>query len=147
MLPLEFSRRWRIASAILLLAVLAAAIMPAVWFWPDRGRLDDLIGGLDKWAHAGTFAALAIWFSGQYRVRSYWRIAIGLLAFGLLIEACQRMVTYRTAEWHDVVADAVDELGRLGRRRECSGPGIPTGRDRSGDRQVGLVVAERLRDP
>jgi VanZ family protein len=29
------------------------------------------------------------------------------LLFGLVIEACQRMVTYRTAEWLDVWADAV----------------------------------------
>ena len=106
MLPLEFTLRWRIASAVLLLAVLAAAIMPAVWFWPNRGQMGGWIEGIDKWVHAGTFAVLAIWFSGQYRVRSYWRIAIGLFAFGLLIEACQRMVVYRTAEWYDVAADA-----------------------------------------
>ena len=29
-----------------------------------------------------------------------------MLAFGVLIEACQRMVTYRSADWLDVAADA-----------------------------------------
>jgi len=39
---------------------------------------------------------------------TYWLnlLGIGLLLFGLIIEACQRMVTYRSAEWLDVWADA-----------------------------------------
>jgi len=106
MLPLRYAPRWRSASIVLLLAVLLAAITPAVWFWPDRLRLVAWLGAFDKWAHAVTFAALAVWFAGQFRPRSYWRIATGLVGFGLLIEVCQRMVGYRTAEWLDVVADA-----------------------------------------
>ncbi len=60
----------------------------------------------DKWLHAITFVFLAIWFAGQYRPNSYWRIGIGLVLFGALIEACQRLVTYRSSEWFDIVADA-----------------------------------------
>ncbi len=30
---------------------------------------------------------------------------LGLLAFGGLIEMCQRMISYRTAEWNDLFAD------------------------------------------
>ena len=41
----------------------------------------------------------------MYRPRSYWRIALGLFAFGVLIELLQRMVGYRSAEWLDVAAD------------------------------------------
>lgn len=107
MLPLNYAPRWRTASIVLLLAVLLAAITPAVWFWPDRVGLALWFGAVDKWAHAATFAALAVWFAGQYRARSYWRIAIGLIVFGLLIELCQRMVSYRTAEWFDVAADGI----------------------------------------
>ena len=44
-------------------------------------------------------------FAGQYRPRSYWRIAVGLVAFGALIEVCQRMVTYRSADLLDFAAD------------------------------------------
>lgn len=105
MLPLQYAPRWRSASIVLLLAVLLAAITPAVWFWPDRIQMASWLGTFDKWMHAVTFAVLAIWFAGQFRPRSYWRIGTGLLGFGLLIEICQRMVSYRTAEWLDVVAD------------------------------------------
>lgn len=106
MLPLRYAPRWRIASAILLIVVLLAALMPAVWLWPDRLRIAAWFGGFDKWAHVSTFAVLAIWFAGQYRSASYWRIALGLITYGLLIEVCQRGVSYRTADWLDVAADA-----------------------------------------
>ena len=33
-------------------------------------------------------------------------MGIGLLLFGLVIEACQLMVSYRTADWIDVGANA-----------------------------------------
>ncbi|HNP34571.1 MAG TPA: VanZ family protein [Woeseiaceae bacterium] len=105
MLPLRFPVHWRIASALLLAAVLLAAMMPAMLWWSNPEKMARWFGSIDKWKHVGTFAVLALWFAGQYRPNSYWRIAIGLLAFGLLIELCQRMVSYRTAEWLDVAAD------------------------------------------
>ena len=107
MLPLRYARHWQAVSALLLLLVLVGAVMPAIWFWPDRVRIATWLGGLDKWAHVITFVGLALWFAGQYRPRSYWRIAVGLIAFGFLIEACQRLVGYRTAEWSDIGADAI----------------------------------------
>ena len=105
MLPLRYALRWQVASAILLLFVLASALMPAIWFWPDRVRMEDWLTNLDKWAHVLAFAFLAVWFAGQYRRTAYWRIAAGLLAFGVLIEICQRAVGYRSAELMDVGAD------------------------------------------
>jgi VanZ family protein len=48
-----------------------------------------------------------VWFSGQYARQSYWRIGVGLIAFGALIELIQSMVSYRTAEWMDMYADGV----------------------------------------
>ena len=80
--------------------------MPAFWIFPDRKDFVSWFVHVDKWLHGIAFAVLAVWFAGQYQRRSYWRIALGLLAFGVLIEACQRMVTYRSAEWFDIVADA-----------------------------------------
>lgn len=106
MLPLRYARGWRTASAMLLLAVLILTLMPAVWFWTDRAQLVSWLGAVDKWAHAVIFTLLAVWFAGQYRRSAYWRIAAGLFAFGVLIEVCQRMVGYRSAEWYDVLADA-----------------------------------------
>jgi len=107
MLSLRYARRWQVASLILLLLVLAATLMPAVWFWDDRFKAMSWFDGIDKWFHGVTFLVLSVWFTGLYRKRSYWKIGIGLLLFGLIIEACQRMVSYRTAEWLDVGADAV----------------------------------------
>ncbi len=106
MLPLQHARRWRMASMFLLLAVLAATLMPVVWFWSDKIEMLVWIASIDKWLHGFTFLMLTVWFAGQYRPLSYWRVAVGLLAFGLIIEICQRMVSYRTAEWFDVAADA-----------------------------------------
>ena len=106
MLSLRYARRWQVASLTLLLLVLAATLMPAVWFWDDRFKAMSWFDGVDKWFHGVTFLVLSVWFTGLYRKRSYWKIGIGLLLFGLIIEACQRMVTYRSAEWLDVWADA-----------------------------------------
>ena len=105
MLPLRHARRWRLASAILLIFVLVGALMPAI-LWPVRREYVDWWIGADKWLHAMTFVILAIWFAGQYQARSYWRIGLGLILFGFLIEGCQRLVTYRSSEWFDILADA-----------------------------------------
>lgn len=113
MLPLRYASRWRTASLVLLVLVLAAAVMPAVWLWPDRDFLYNWFDAIDKSTHAIVFAFLAVWFAGQYRPQSYWRIALGLLMFGLLIELCQRMLVYRSAEWLDVAADVVGIIGGL----------------------------------
>ena len=104
MLPLSYPARWRIAGIALLLIVLAAAMAPEIWPWMNRGGSVLLA---DKWAHALTFAMLAVWYSGQYGRRSYGWLIGGLLIFGALIEVCQSAVTYRTAETGDFVADAL----------------------------------------
>ena len=110
MLPLRHARRWRFAGLALLLLVLAATMMPAIWMWPGRQNFVAWFVDFDKWLHGVTFAFLAVWFSGQYRRESYWRVGLGLIIFGVLIEACQRMVTYRSSEWYDIVADIVGIL-------------------------------------
>ncbi len=107
MLPLRHTRRWQVASLTLLLLVLAATLMPAIWYWDDRFKALSWFENVDKWFHGVTFLMLSLWFTGLYRKRSYWKIGIGLLLFGFVIEACQRMVTYRTADLMDVGADAV----------------------------------------
>ncbi len=106
MLPLRWSARWRFASATLLLLVLLAGIAPVVWLWPDRGGAVRWFASIDKWAHLLTFAFLAVWFCGQYTRGAYWRIAAGLLVYGVIIEVVQRQVGYRTADFEDVIANA-----------------------------------------
>ncbi len=105
MLSLRYARLWRLADALLLMLVLVAALLPSM-LWPVRIDVDLGIG-VDKLGHAVVFFCLAIWFAGQYRTAALWRVAVGLMAFGLLIEICQSVVGYRSAEWLDVAADAV----------------------------------------
>lgn len=106
MLPLRYAARWRMAGLVLLAIVLLASLTPVFWLFPDRDGFVTWFVHVDKWLHGIAFVVLAVWFAGQYRPGSYWRIAVGLLAFGVLIEACQRMVTYRSADWLDIAADA-----------------------------------------
>lgn len=103
MLPLRHEKRWRTAGIVILLVVLAAAVMPALWFEIPHAKF--LL--LDKWLHALTFLFLALWFSGQYKRSSYWRLAVGLTVFGVLIELCQGMISYRMADWRDLSADVL----------------------------------------
>ena len=105
MLPLRYRAHWRIASISLLAVVLGFALAPEVWPW--SGQLGTDWFPSDKWMHGLTFAGLAVWNSGQYARRSNWRFVLGLLVFGVLIEACQSLVTYRTAETADLVADVL----------------------------------------
>lgn len=113
MLPLTHSRLWRIASAVMMLLVLIAALMPAFWFFDDKASVLSWLDHADKWLHAMTFLILSLWFAGQYRPRSYWRIALGLMVFGLVIEFCQLLVSYRMADLADVGANTVGIIAGL----------------------------------
>ena len=112
MLPLRHARFWRVADLALLLLVFASALMPATWLWKDHGGLAWLVGA-DKWLHALTFFVLLVWISGQYRRASYWRIAVGLMIFGILIEFCQSLVGYRSADWRDIAANTAGIIAGL----------------------------------
>ena len=104
MLPLKHPNHWRICGLLLLLAVLMLAMTPEVWQWGRRaGR--HLLN--DKTAHALTFAFLAIWYTGQYRRGRYLAVGAGLLLFGAMIEVFQSFVSYRSAEWGDVIANTI----------------------------------------
>ena len=101
MLPLRYRTRWQIATGLLLTAVFLMAIVPALW----APAVPVTWSATDKWLHGLTFMLLALWYTGQYAPESYWRIAVGLTAYGGLIEVGQSMIPYRTAEWGDLVAD------------------------------------------
>jgi VanZ family protein len=103
MLALRYARRWRSAGLLLLVLVLSAAMIPPGWFGP--ADLGLTFPSFDKWLHGATFVVLALWFAGQYARQSYWRIAMGLAGFGLLIEVAQRMAPYRTSDGMDLLAD------------------------------------------
>jgi hypothetical protein len=103
MLELRYAGAWRAMSVLALLVILGATLVPSDWLWIDDPSFDFPVS--DKWMHGITFTALSLWFSGQYARSSYWRIALGLLAFGILIEIAQRAVGYRSADLLDLAAD------------------------------------------
>jgi len=106
MLPLRHAALWRSLSVALLLAVVAGALSPAVWF---DSKVEALIWfeNADRWIHGLSFLFLSIWFAGLWERHAYWRIAVGLVLLGFIIEGCQLVVGYRTADWRDVVANTV----------------------------------------
>ena len=103
MIELRYAWRWQVAGILLLVFVLVAALVPKMPFH----ELATQFKISDKVMHIVAFAVLAIWFSGQYERRSYWRIALGLLGFGVIIELVQATVSYRTSEWMDLGGDAI----------------------------------------
>lgn len=104
MLALKYTVRWQIAGLMFLVLTLSGAMLPEIPFWSIDPQAAFKIS--DKGLHIISFTFLAAWFSGQYSRLSYWRIAVGLFAFGALIEIFQSMVNYRSAEWLDLTADA-----------------------------------------
>lgn len=106
MLPLQHASLWRTLSILLLIVVLLGALSPTFWF-DSKAKALVWFEHADKWLHAITFAALTIWFAGMFARGAYWRIALGLTVFGLIIEACQLLVSYRIADWVDVGANTV----------------------------------------
>ena len=109
MLPLQHARLWRALSIVLLLFVLAAALAPSWWF-DTRAEALSWFEHADKWLHGFTFLFLTLWFSGLVARRAWLRMTLWLLLFGLLIEACQLLVSYRMADWVDLAADALGIL-------------------------------------
>jgi len=105
MLPLPHRRHWRIASILLLGLVLAATMSPAFWFFDSRAKALLWFHHADKWLHGITFMFLAAWFSGLYPRRNWLPVAVGLTAFGFVVEGCQLLVSYRTADWFDIAAN------------------------------------------
>ena len=106
MLPLRHAGLWRFLSVILLLVVLAGTLSPTFWF---DSKVEALVWfeNADKWIHGLSFLFLSIWFAGLWERRAYWRIAVGLMLLGFIIEGGQRLVGYRTADWLDIAANTV----------------------------------------
>ena len=60
----------------------------------------------DKAQHALAFAVLGVWGLMIYPTRP-WHVLLGLLCFGGAIEVGQAQTSWRFADWHDLLADAV----------------------------------------
>jgi len=97
-LSLAFSPTvWRWLFWLCALAVLVLALLP-----PDEPMPTT---GWDKSNHMLAFATLFLLGQRGFGRRTGWVLA-GLLAYGVLIELLQALTTYRSSDWHDVVADS-----------------------------------------
>ncbi|HNT38960.1 MAG TPA: VanZ family protein [Rubrivivax sp.] len=90
-------------------ALLALLIVVVAWFAFTPAPPRTLETVWDKLHHALAFTALAwvaelaVWPQRGHR----WRVALGLLAWGGVIEIVQSQLPTRSAEWGDLLADAV----------------------------------------
>lgn len=95
---LRYRSAWIAASVLLVLIV--------VWGSLQTSVQSPAIGGLDKFEHFGTYALLAIWFTGFARKSRYWIVALALLGLGLGLEIAQfTMHAGRVAEPLDMAAN------------------------------------------
>ena len=98
MRPLRHRWAWFFGGALIGAIVLALALLPV-------GPEITVTFLSDKQAHALSFFVLMLWFAGLFRVTVLPWVALGLLAYGVLIEYLQSLLPYRTAEFADVVFD------------------------------------------
>ena len=89
---------WRLVFGICMLAVMVLALMPTDMPMPSTGW--------DKSNHLLAFSVMALLGRRAYPCRAMVVLA-GLLAYGALIEVLQSFTPNRSADWQDLVADAV----------------------------------------
>ncbi len=91
-----FRLRWLFWLCVI--AVLVLSLLPPA---PDMPTT-----GWDKANHAFGFALLAVLGGLAYPGRAV-HVLLGLLAYGAVIEVLQGLTSWRTAEWADLLADAI----------------------------------------
>ena len=89
---------WRLAFVVCVLAVLVLALVPTDVPIPSTGW--------DKSNHLLAFSVMALLGMRAFPGRTM-AVLAGLLAYGVLIEVLQSYTPSRSADWRDVVADAV----------------------------------------
>ncbi len=74
---------------------------------PDYNALPPIVSVSDLLNHAAAFSVLAILYAFAYSNHTPKRIAITLIAYGVLIEAVQVFLPTRYASFEDIIADSV----------------------------------------
>ncbi|HKL62070.1 MAG TPA: hypothetical protein VJ883_01790 [Woeseiaceae bacterium] len=96
---LRYRRWWQAAGYALIFVLTVNSLIP----WPELAGAPD---NFDKWAHAGAYLLLTLWFCGVHE-RRHWRlVAGGLLLLGAAIEFAQGRTGYRQADLLDLAANA-----------------------------------------
>ena len=72
------------------------------------------LGGGDKFGHFFSYAMLSAFFSLLVEQRkTLWRILLGLIAYGLLLEFLQGFTSYRSGDLADAVANSLGVMTGL----------------------------------
>ncbi|MWL87176.1 VanZ family protein [Cupriavidus sp. SW-Y-13] len=88
----------RVLFTVCSVAVLALSLLPP--------GMPEPTTGWDKSNHVLAFSVLT-WLAARAWPGRLWRVAGGLIVYGVLIEWLQSMTGYREASWLDLCADAV----------------------------------------
>ena len=93
-------RLWKAIGALFILAAFILSLGPDVITPPGIPHIDKVI-------HATSYAGLTFWFLLVYPRRLYWRIAVGFVVMGGMIEVLQYFIPYHKAEVNDAIANTV----------------------------------------
>ena len=97
--PLPHRRLWTVLGFVLVIAVTISSLAPGLGTPP--------VHGFDKVEHVGAYFVLMLWFAGLQPRRTWLRVALALLAMGVVLELAQdAMHMQRTADPRDVLANA-----------------------------------------
>jgi VanZ family protein len=103
---LKLARLWWALGWLLVLIVTIGCLEPARYV-PD-------LHVSDKLEHAGAYFGMTCWFGGLIQRRSYWILALWMLAFGGAIEVAQGVMGLgRDADVRDFAADAIGVAAAL----------------------------------
>jgi VanZ family protein len=102
LLPLRYARAWLSAGLILLVLGLVSALSTVATPMPLTVN--------DKLIHLIGFIGFMVWFGGVFQARFVPLVALGLFAYGLLIELLQSFTVTRQAEGLDLAADTAGIL-------------------------------------
>lgn len=98
MLPLKYPWFWAAVGWLLVGGVVVGSLVPG----PSL-RGVDFVG--DKWLHAASYGLLMLWFGGLYPRRRHAVIALGLFAFGCVLDALQGVTETRSFDLRDIAAN------------------------------------------
>jgi len=96
---LRFMRLWKGVGVLFIFAAFFLSLGPDV---TPRG-----IAHIDKVIHAFSYTGLTFWFLLVYPKRFYWRIAVGFVVMGGMIEVLQYFTPYHKAEVNDAIANTI----------------------------------------
>jgi VanZ family protein len=100
---------WSAAMVCAVMTVTVLTLLPA-----DRLPPVPLFNWWDKAQHALAFGVLTVIARLGWPKGSAWRQALGLVAYGVLIEIAQAATGWRHGEVADALADAVGVVAGLG---------------------------------